>query len=43
MRQRVHALLGSSKWRGRWVGVLDDLPVPKAMETVNVDWLLKEL
>ena len=40
--QRVHALLGSSTWRGRWLGVLDDLPAPDLMETANMDWLLKE-
>jgi NADH pyrophosphatase NudC (nudix superfamily) len=42
VRQWVHALLGSSTWRGRWLGVLDDLPAPDLMETVNMDWLLKE-
>jgi len=42
VRQRVHALLGSSTWRGRWLCVLDDLPAPEAMETANIDWLLKE-
>jgi len=42
VRQRVHALLGSSRWRGRWLGVLDDLPAPDLMETVNMDWLLQE-
>jgi len=42
VRQRVHALLGSSTWRGRWLCVLDDLPAPEAMETVNIDWLVKE-
>jgi len=42
VRQRVHALLSSSKWQGRWLGVLDDLPAPAAMEAANMDWLLKE-
>jgi len=42
VRQRVHALLGSSKWRRRWLGVLDDLPAPEAMETASMDWLLRE-
>jgi len=42
VRQRVHALLGSSRWRGRWLGVLDDLPAPDLMEAANMDWLLKE-
>jgi len=42
VRQRVHALLGSSTWRGRWLGVLDDLLAPEAMETAEMDWLLKE-
>jgi len=27
---------------GRWRGILDDLPVPEAIEAVNMDWLLKE-
>ena len=34
--------LSSSRWRGRWLGVLNDLPAPEAMETANIDWLLKE-
>jgi len=42
VRQRVHALLGSSTWHGRWLCVLDDLPAPEAVETANIDWLLKE-
>jgi len=42
VRQRVHALLGSSTWRRRWLCVLDDLPAPDAMETANMDWLLKK-
>jgi len=42
VRQRVHALLGSSTWRGSWLCVLDDLPAPEAMETANIEWLLKE-
>ena len=42
VRQWVHALLGSPTWRGRWLGVLDDLPAPDSMETANMDWLLKE-
>jgi len=42
VRQRVHALLGSSTWCGRWLCVLDDLPAPDLMETANMDWLLKE-
>jgi len=42
VRERVHALLGSSTWRGRWLGVLDNLPAPEAMEAANMDWLLKE-
>jgi len=42
VRERVHALLGSSTWRGRWLGVLDNLPAPEAMEAANLDWLLKE-
>ena len=42
VRQWVHALLGSSRWRARWLGVLDDLPAPDLMETANMDWLIKE-
>jgi len=42
VRQQVHALLGSSMWWGRWLGVLDDLLAPEAMETAEMDWLLKE-
>jgi len=42
VRQRVHAILGSSTWRGLWLGVLDDLPGPEAMEADGLDWLLKE-
>jgi len=42
VRKRVHALLGSSTWRGRWLSVLDDLPAPESMENANIDWLLKE-
>ena len=42
VREQVHALLGSSKWCGRWLGVLDDLPAPEAMETASMDWLLRE-
>jgi len=42
VRQQVHALLGSSMWRGRWLGVLDDMPAPDLMESANMDWLLKD-
>jgi len=42
VRQRVHALLGSLSLRGRWLGVLDDLPSPEAMAEGGLDWLLKE-
>jgi len=42
VRQRVHALLGSSTWRRRWLCVLDDLQAPEEMEAANMDWLLKE-
>jgi len=42
MRQRVHAFLSSSTWRGRWLGVLDDLPAPDAMQAMNMDWLLND-
>ena len=43
VRQRVHALLGSPTWAGRWLGVLDDLLAPKAMtQNCNLDWLLGE-
>jgi len=42
VRQQVHALLGSSTWRGCWLCVLDDLPAPDLMETANMDWLLTE-
>jgi len=42
VRQRVHVLLGSSTWRGRWLCVLDDLPAPDVMQAANMDWLLKE-
>ena len=42
VRQRVHAFLSSSRWRGHWLSVLDNLPAPEAMETANMDWLLKE-
>ena len=41
VRQRVHALLGSSTWRGCWLGVLDDRLAPEQMEAANMDWLLK--
>ena len=42
VRHQVHAILGSSTWRGLWLGVLDDLPGPEAMEADGLDWLLKE-
>ena len=42
VRQRVHALLGSSTWRGHWLGVLDDLLAPEAMQNMDMDWLLKD-
>ena len=40
--QRVHALLGSSTWRGCRLCVLDDLQAPEAMESANINLLLKE-
>jgi len=41
LRQQVPALLSSSRWRGRWLGVLDDLPAPEAMETANIHKFLR--
>ena len=42
MRQRVHELLSAAKWRGLWLGVLDDLPAPEAMEEAGLEFLLEE-
>ena len=44
LRDRVHHLLKSEEWRGRWVCVLDDLPAPseEAMEGGGLEWLTDE-
>jgi len=43
VRQEVHKLLSSPDMRGRWLGVLDDLPPPAqcTMEEAGLDWLLE--
>ena len=35
-RQRVHEVLQSPGWSGRWLGLLDDLPAPA--ELVHISW-----
>ena len=43
-RQRVHERLASPEWRGRWLGVLDDLPAPfeYTLEEAGLDWMREE-
>ena len=41
-RKRVHELLQSPEWSGKWLAVLDDLqaPSPAEMEGAGLAWLL---
>ena len=41
-RQRVHEMLQSPGWSGRWLGVLDDLPAPSELEKAGLGWVLEE-
>ena len=41
-RQRVHEMLQSPGWSGRWLGLLDDLPAPSELEKAGLGWVLEE-
>ena len=41
-RQRVHEVLQSPEWSGRWLGVLDDLPAPAELEEAGLGWMAGE-
>ena len=41
-RQRVHEVLQSTGWSGRWLGVLDDLPAPAELEEAGLGWMAGE-
>ena len=43
-RKRVHELLQSPEWSGKWLAVLDDMPAPSdaAMEGAGLGWMLEE-
>jgi len=43
-RKKVHELLQSPEWSGKWLAVLDDMPAPSdaEMEGAGVRWLLDE-
>ena len=43
-RKRVHELLQSPEWSGKWLAVLDDMPAPSdaAMEGAGLGWMLAE-
>ena len=42
VRKRVHEVLQSPRWSGRWLAVLDDLPSPSELEGAGLGWLLEE-